>query len=144
MKRPSRGERRSATTTRQTGSFFPPTRVSLMLTATGWNPPSCARERRNSLALPHELAEVGHLALREAPHHLAHLVELLDQLIDLLDGHARPLGDPHAPRALDHLGVTPLVRRHREDDRLHAVELALVDLHLRQLVAGQPGDHLEQ
>src|SRR4051794_41682378 len=32
MKRPSRGERLSATTTRHTGSFLPPTRVSLMLT----------------------------------------------------------------------------------------------------------------
>src|SRR5829696_8150774 len=33
LNRPSRGERRSATTTRHWGSFFPPTRVSRMLTA---------------------------------------------------------------------------------------------------------------
>jgi hypothetical protein len=33
MKRPSRGDRLSAATTRQTGSFRVPTRVSLILTA---------------------------------------------------------------------------------------------------------------
>ena len=34
--------------------------------------------------------------------------------------------------------------RHREDDRLDAVELALVDLHLGELVAGEPRDHPQQ
>ena len=54
-----------------------------------------------------------------------------------------PLAIRSLPRALDRLGVAPLVARHREDDRLDAVELAVVDLHLRELVAGEPGDHPE-
>src|SRR4051794_7969236 len=95
------------------GSFFPPTRVSLSRTAM----------RRGSVAaeltrLAHQRAEVGHLPAREALHQLAHLPELLDELVDLLDVGPRPLGDPQPPRALDQLGPPPLLRRHREDDRL--------------------------
>src|SRR3954451_9766079 len=134
MTRPSRGERRSATTTRQTGSFFPPTRVRRMET-------DMTAPQDSELALPHQLAEVGHLAGRQALHQLAHLAELLDELVDLLDAGARALGDPQPPRALDQLGPAALLRGHGEDDRLDAVQLALVDLHLRQRVAGQAGDH---
>src|SRR6476620_6780084 len=143
MTRPSRGERRSATTTRHTGSFFPPTRVSLMLTAT-WIKPSDRKFRPRSLALPHELAEVRHLALLDPAHQLAHLVELLDELVDLLDGHARALGDAQPARALDQLRPAPLLRRHRENDRLDAIHLLLVDVHLRELVTREPRDHPEQ
>ena len=39
-----------------------------------------------------------------------------------------PVRDPLAPRAVDHLGLRALAGRHREDDRLEPVELALVDL----------------
>src|SRR5215204_3394309 len=134
MTRPSRGERRSATTTRQTGSFFPPTRVRRMET-------DMTARQDSELPLPHQLAEIGHLARAEALHHLAHLAELLDQLVHLLDGRARALGDPQAARALDQLGPAALLRGHGEDDRLHAVELALVDLQLGELVAGEAGDH---
>src|ERR1700750_614115 len=116
MKRPSRGERLSATTTRHCGSFFPPTRVSLIATAIS------ARQAIAS-ALSHHLAQVGHLALLDPAHHLALLLELLDELIDLLDGHAGALGDPQPARALDQIRVAPLVRRHREDDRLDPVHL---------------------
>src|SRR3954452_15925366 len=137
MNRPSRGERRSATTTRHWGSFFPPTRVSRMLTAIS------ARQDSGSTLL-HQLAQVGHLALLDAAHELAHLLELLDELVDLLDGRARALGDPQAPRALDQLRVAALVRRHRQHDRLDAVELLLVHVHLRELVTGQPRDHPHQ
>src|SRR5919109_4422554 len=136
MNRPSRGERRSATTTRHTGSFFPPTRVSRMLTAIS------ARQDSGS-ALPHELAEIGHPARLQAAHHLAHLAELLDELVDLLHRGAAPARDPQPPRALDRVRMAPLVRRHRQDDRLHAVELAVVDLHLRELLAGEPRNHPE-
>src|SRR3954470_22687182 len=107
MNRPSRGERRSATTTRHWGSFFPPTRVSRMLTAISARQDSGSRpaarrtwargERAHGtgeLALAHELPEIGHLALLDATHDLAHLVELLDELVDLLDGRAGALGDP--------------------------------------------------
>src|SRR4051812_22505291 len=116
MKRPSRGERRSATTTRHCGSFFPPKRVSRMLTA-------ISGEQDSDSALAHELAEIGHLALLDPAHQLAHLVELLDELVDLLDGRAGALGDPQPPRALDQLRVAALVGRHREHDGLDAVEL---------------------
>src|SRR5215217_4963031 len=90
MKRPSRGERWSATTTRQIGSFLPPTRVSLSRTAMN----SFRRKRRRRLAgLSHQRPDVGHLAAPDLAHELAHLVELLHELVDLLDARARPLGD---------------------------------------------------
>src|SRR3954454_141134 len=107
--RPSRGERRSATPTRKTGSFFPPTRVRRMET-------DMTARQDSELPLPHERAEVGHLPRAQALHQLAHLAELLDELVDLLDGRARALGDPEPPRALDQLGPAALLRGHREDD----------------------------
>src|SRR3954465_10834771 len=143
MNRPSRGERRSATTTRHWGSFFPPTRVSRMLTAISAEQDS-VRSQPTGSPLAHELAEIGHLAPLDPAHQLAHLLELLDGLIDLLDGRPGALGDAQPARALDELRVAALVGRHREHDRLHAVELLLVDVHLRELVAGEPGDHPEQ
>src|SRR3954468_23176446 len=133
MNRPSRGERRSATTTRHWGSFFPPTRVSRKLTAISAEQDS-VRSQPTGSALAHQLAEIGHLALLDPAHQLAHLVELLDELVDLLDGRAGALGDPQPARALDQLRMAPLVRRHREHNRLDAVELLLVHVHLRQLV----------
>src|SRR4051795_7385477 len=96
MNRPSRGERRSATTTRHWGSFFPPTRVSRMLTAISAeqdSEPGGVRSRPTGSALSHQLTQVGHLALLDPAHQLAHLLELLDELIDLLGGRSRPAGD---------------------------------------------------
>src|SRR3954454_23382698 len=141
MKRPSRGERWSATTTRQIGSFLPPTRVSRSRTAMY---SFRAEKRRGRLAgLPHERPEVGHLAATDLAHQLAHLVELLDELVDLLDARPRPLGDAQPARALDQLGPPALLGRHRQDDGLDAVDLALVDLHLRQLGTRQAGEHAQ-
>src|SRR3954453_8570401 len=79
MNRPSRGERRSATTTRHWGSFFPPTRVSSMLTAisAGQDSERSLRSRPTGSPLSHQLAEIGHLALLDPTHQLAHLIELL-------------------------------------------------------------------
>src|SRR3954447_21407210 len=87
MNRPSRGERRSATTTRHWGSFFPPTRVSRMLTAISAEQDSerPVRSRPTGSPLAHQLTQIGHLALLDPAHELAHLVELLDELVDLLD-----------------------------------------------------------
>src|SRR3954449_7340946 len=141
MKRPSRGERWSATTTRQIGSFLPPTRVSLSRTA--MRSFRASKRRRRLAGLPHERPEVRHLAAPDLAHQLAHLVELLHELVDLLDARARALGDAKTPRALDELRPPALLRRHRQDDRLDAVDLALVDLHLRQLLTGQAGQHAE-
>src|SRR3954452_12107750 len=141
MKRPSRGERWSATTTRQIGSFLPPTRVSLSRTA--MRSFRASKRRRRLAGLPHERPEVRHLAAPDLAHQRAPLVELLDELVDLLDARPRPLGDAKPARALDELGPPALLGRHRQDDRLDAVDLALVDLHLRQLLAREPGQHAE-
>src|SRR4051794_26787510 len=141
MKRPSRGERWSATTTRQIGSFLPPTRVSLSRTA--MRSFRASKRRRRLAGLPHERPEVRHLAAPDLAHQLAHLVELLDELVDLLDARPRALRDAKPARALDELGPPALLRGHRQDDRLDAVDLALVDLHLRQLLAREPGQHAE-
>src|SRR3954471_24753959 len=140
MKRPSRGERWSATTTRQIGSFLPPLRVSLSRTAMS---SFRAKRRRRLAGLSHERPEVRHLAAPDLAHQLAHLVELLDELVDLLDGRPRTLGDPQPARALDELGPPALLGRHRQHDRLDAVDLLLVDLHLRELLAREARKHPE-
>src|SRR4051794_21139585 len=98
MDRPSRGERLSATTTRHTGSLRPPTRVSLMLTAIGSERVAAVG---SAPALAHHGAEVGHLALLQPAHELAHLAELLDELVDLLDRGPRARGDACPAPALD-------------------------------------------
>src|SRR4051812_34516925 len=118
MTRPSRGERWSATTTRQIGFFLLPTRVSRTRTDI----------EAESLAAGHQLAQVGHLARGQLLHDLLHLLELLDQLIDGLDRRARAVRDPSPARAVQHLRVRALVRGHRGDDRLDAIELAVVHL----------------
>src|SRR6476469_5796404 len=101
--RPSRGERLSATTMRQIGFFLEPTRLSLIRTAIG----------SGRLASSHLLArcallnarQLGHLLRRRhLPvghrfHHHFHLVELLDQLVDLLHFGPRAVGDSFATRA---------------------------------------------
>src|SRR3954469_15132914 len=121
MKRPSRGERLSATTTRHTGSLRPPTRVSLMLTAITDGEPSGRFVGGRAGSSPHHRAEVGHLALLQPAHELAHLAELLDQLVDLLHRRAGAVGDTRPAPALDDVRPPALLRRHRQDDRLDAV-----------------------
>src|SRR5215207_795994 len=94
--RPSRGERLSATTTRQIGFFFEPTRLSLIRTAIGSGrlAPTGLRAR---CALP-AACQLGHLLGRRHPpvghrfHHHFHLVELLDQVVELRDLGARAGG----------------------------------------------------
>src|ERR1700709_1181070 len=66
-------------------------------------------------------AHVGRLAGSDLLHHLLHLTVLLQQLIDLLHARSRAGRDPAAARTVDHLGVSPLRRRHREDPPLDAV-----------------------
>src|SRR5829696_9946773 len=72
-------------------------------------------------------------------HHLLHLLAGGHELVDLLDGHARPGRDALAARAVDEVRQPALLGRHRQDDRLDTRELALVDLHVLQLAA-EPGD----
>ncbi len=55
---------------------------------------------------------------------------LLEQLVDILHLHARALRDALLARGVDHVGIAPFLGRHRQDDSLLALELALVDLGL--------------
>src|SRR5439155_2327491 len=156
MNLPSRGERESATTTRYTGFFFDPTRVNLMRTAKP--SPPCLRSLlalvglrrlparlllRGGSAARGERAQIGNLPLAHPLHELLHLLARIHQAIDFLDGGAGPLGDPLPPRAVDHARKRALLRRHREDDRLDAAELLLVDLVEPLELLAQPRDQLQ-
>src|SRR4051812_26229105 len=153
MARPSRGERWSATTTRQIGFFFPPTRVSLTRTAKSQFTSRLVDMRRAvaplvarwapTLAAAGHLRQRGHLALLQLPHHLLHLAELLYELVHGLDVGARPERDPAPPRAVQDRRVAPLLGRHRGDDRLQPVEVAIVDLQVAELAA-DARHHLQQ
>src|ERR671925_1606409 len=136
MKRPSRGERWSAATTRQTGLLVAPTRVSLIFTA---------MRRLTLQAAAHQLLHGGHLALLERAHHLLHLAELLDELVHGLDARPGAGRDPLAARSIDHLRIAALGRRHRGHDRLDPVQLALVDpRRLELLQLHEAGQHAQQ
>src|SRR5690349_10709413 len=131
--RPSRGERLSATTIRQIGFFLEPTLLSLIRTAMSRErlAPSHLWALRRAAHLG-ELLRVGHLPRGHRTHHLAHLVELLDQLVDVLDAGTGAVGDPFAARPVDHPRIGALLGRHREDDCLDSVELPLVDVGVLQ------------
>src|SRR5437764_9642809 len=109
MKRPSRGERESAATTRYVGCFFLPMRLRRSLTAI-----SLLTQARSSHVreLRHQFLgaaqSLGPLA--EHLHHLLDFLELLEQLIDLGGGHPAAGGDPQAPGAVDHLRLASLLR----------------------------------
>src|SRR3954454_14568568 len=126
--RPSRGERLSATTMRQIGFFFEPTRRSLIRTAIGRErlAPSDLRARRSPGLQLGDLLRGRRRPGGHAPHQYFHLVDLLDQLLDLDDFGAGAGRDPLAARTVDEPWVAPLSRGHREDDLLDPVELPLV------------------
>ena len=73
-----------------------------------------------------ESAHAGLVA--HALHHLRRLLEALQQRIDRGDGDARTIRDARTARTVDDLRVAAFFRRHRADDRLGAVDLALVEL----------------
>src|SRR4051795_2518013 len=122
MKRPSRGERWSETTTRQIGFFFDPTRVRRTLTDIGRErlAEAAGRARCAPMLLPSagQLLQGGHLSAGHLLHHLAHLPELLDEVRHGLNARPRTARDPAPPRAVDDLRIRPLRRGHRADDRL--------------------------
>src|SRR3954451_25116582 len=120
--RPSRGERWSATTTRQTGFFLPPTRVSLTRTAncqiTSQKENFAAPDaplQAPTLAATRQLLHRRHLALLELSHHLLHLAELLHELVHGLHVGAGSQRDPPPPRPVEDRRVAPLLGRHRRD-----------------------------
>src|SRR5215204_5902669 len=125
-----------------TGSFFDG----------GQRGPSACLAHRSGLASSalclHQLRwEPGHLALPHLLHHLLHLLPSREQLVHLLDVGAAACGDPLPPRPVDQVRHPALLRRHREHDRLHPRELALVHVEPLQLVPearNHPEDALER
>src|SRR5690606_10033406 len=59
---------------------------------------------------PGQLLRIRHVSVGHLFHQGAHLAELFDHVVHLLDLGARTFGDPAAARALDDLRVSPLVR----------------------------------
>src|SRR2546430_9320705 len=133
MKRPSRGARESATTTRYRGRLFEPSRLSRMATAT-FSPP---RHRKAAQAL--QLAQAA-LHRFELLHHLLQLCELLEQPVHVLHAGTAAARDALAARAVDHFWVAALTRRHRADDGVEPVEVRLL---ARQLL-GRALEHLAE
>src|ERR1700733_13919061 len=130
MNLPSRGLRESATTSRYTGRLVVPIRFNLILTNVVLLSETCLSELRGVDVL--ELSEHAGLAAdtlgafaAEAFEHALHLFEALEQTVDVRDRRAAAHGNAFAARALDELGMTALLHRHREDDRLHAAEILL-------------------
>src|SRR5438874_408192 len=150
MNLPSRGERESATTTRYTGFFFDPTRVNPIRTAKSL--PPCLRSllalvgfRRLPLRLLlRSSRQLGKLPFAHALHQLFHLLAPLEQPVDLLDARTGPARDALAALTVDHLRERALLRRHREDDRLDARELLLVDVVEAFELLAEPRDQLHQ
>src|SRR5215208_7021023 len=147
MKRPSRGERWSETTTRQIGFFLLPTRVRRTRTdiegerlADAAGP---ARRAPTFLPSAGQLLQRWHLPASHLLHDLLHLRELLHELRDRLHGSPRSTRDPAPARPVDDLGVRPLLRRHRADDRLEPVQLLLIHVEGSEL-APDPRHHLQQ
>src|SRR5579863_7502585 len=58
-------------------------------------------------------------------HHLARLLELLDEAIDFLHRSAAAAGDPRPAMAVEDQMVATLLARHRVDNRGHPLEFAL-------------------
>src|SRR5688572_31138949 len=132
MKRPSRGERESATTTRYRGRLLEPSRRSRIVTDTS-SPPQ-GREAGQLL----ELAELA-LHAFELLHHLAQLRVLLEQPVHVLHRGAAAARDALAAAAVDDLGMAALARRHRGDDRVEAAEVGLLVVELGRR---RPLEHL--
>src|SRR5919106_4904310 len=89
----------------------------------------------------------GHpLAAQHRLHHLARLLELLEQGVHLSGRGPRPSSDPEAPGPADHSGIASLLPGHGPDDRLRARHVAVVDLELLQrvLAARNAGEHRQQ
>src|SRR5438552_2503573 len=149
MNLPSRGERESATTTRYTGFFFDPTRVNLIRTAKSL--PPCLRSllafvglRRFALRLLRGAGQLGELPSADALHQLFHLLASFEQAVDLFDAGAGSTRDALTARPVDHLRQRALLGRHREDDRLDARELLLVDVVEALELLAEPGNELDE
>src|ERR1039457_490024 len=131
MNLPSRGLRESATTSRYTGRLVVPIRFNLILTNVVLLSETCLSELSWIDVL--ELSEhpslaantLGALTAAQALEHALHLVETLEQTVDVGDRRPAAQGDALAPRSLDELRTTALLGRHGEHDRLHTAEILL-------------------
>ena len=56
-------------------------------------------------------------------HHLLHVFELFDKLVDVVDGCAAAGGDASSAAAIERVGVLALVDGHTADDRFHHFEV---------------------
>src|SRR5713101_3642327 len=110
--------------------------------ATGCGPGTPGRRERTISESRHVAREPAELALPHPTHHLLHRLELLQERIDILRGHAAPRRDAGTPRAIDDRRVPPFLGRHRADDRLHPIDLVVVDLRVANLL-GYTGKHRE-
>src|SRR6266702_6931337 len=135
---------------------FPEMNVSKLFTA-AQQERGALQARRNgtasyhALRLPHPRHEPLHsphhlrkTTVLHSLHHLAHLLELVEQAIDFLHRDTRSSGDAALARGLDDLGPDALGGSHGVDDALDAAQLLFV--HLRGLQAlselrGQFVDH---
>src|SRR4029079_12705304 len=100
MKRPSRGDCESATTTRYDGRRERPVRLSRITTTS--SPPECGKARHARDAL--HAAQLAFHAL-QLLHHLAQLGELLEQPVDVLHAGAAAARDALTAAAVDDLGM---------------------------------------
>src|SRR5579885_2346654 len=73
------------------------------------------------------------LAAADLSHHGAHLVELYQQLIHVMDIHSASGGDPFAAAPIDDVGIVPFLSRHRQNNGLDVLQMIAFQrlLHLR-------------
>src|SRR5690348_3117689 len=150
MKRPSRGERASATTKRYVGCFFAPMRRSLILTMIPY-PCLCfalstrfAREQTLSAEHPHRKARPLFLAAEaHLLHHLAGLFETLDQPVDVGDLRSAALRDALAAGTVENIRVLAFTLGHRANDRLDALHVGLRYFEIFRQRTRHPRNHLQ-
>src|SRR5688500_5044193 len=157
MNLPSRGLFESATTMRYTGAFLRPMRRRRIRTAIGVLPdvvwwcssgllacsafPSRTRGRSTHA---HHSGRHAHAALPCLLHHLLHVAELREEVVDLAHRPSRTLRDARAARPVDDPGCLPLGGRHREHDRLEMLHPPGVHVRLLEHLAVHARQHLEQ
>src|SRR5437899_4140959 len=83
-----------------------------------------------ALHAAHALHHLHQAAALHLLHHPLHLLELIEQAVDLLHLHAGAGGDAALAAGLDELGLAALQRRHRADDAFHAAHVALGAVHV--------------
>ena len=81
-----------------------------------------------ALAAKHFHHVLTALAGRQLLHHLLHLAELVEELVDVLRRGAAASGDPLPSASADNIRAMPFLRGHRVDYRFDLFEVSLVQL----------------